>query len=296
LVNSTLRCLLRRCPYIDEFIVYDCEYKHKGLPGFIYILKLLIIERFDVVFDFSNSFKTHLLSYLSLANKRYGYSNNIVSRFLINKGVKKTAKSSNLEIDKLAILSPLGIDSGDRKLELWPSEEDIEFADNFLRDNWVGKEKVVGMDISAKRRFFPDPSTSDYLAYLCDKLANQQIRVILFGSKEDSDLRDDLAKKIKSKPILALGDISRMQSACIIKKCNLYISLHQESLYLALAMRIPSIVILGANKNFDFSQYKNIVVLAAKDLGINMDSGNKRKRPTHKDCVIEAVNRLIQVK
>ena len=298
LINPSLRCLLKRCPYIDELIVYDYDSKHRGLFGFAFNLKLLIEKKFDLVFDFNNSFKTHLLSYLSLANKRYGYST-IIPKFLINRGIKKPSKSKGLVKDKLAILKPLGIDVKDYKLELWPSQEDVEFADSFLKDSWVGKEKIVGIDISVKRGFFNDFNSLDYLAYLCDKLANQQIRVVLISLRDDFNIRSELFKRIKSKPILAVGDISAIQLACLIKKCDIYISLNQESLYMALAMKIPSIILWSTKNNFDFTKYKNVEVLTTKDFNLNSETRYKKRhlrQVKYEDKVMETINRLIQVK
>lgn len=299
LINHSSRSLLRRCPYVDEFIVYDRQSKHKGLAGFMHILSLLIRGRFDLVFDFENNFKTHLLSYLCLANKRFGYANNFVHKFLINNGVKKPGKSTGLTENKLQLLSPLKIESKDHKLELWPAPEDIEFAENFLKDSWIGKEKIVGMDISSRRRFFKNTRTIDYLAYLCDRLANQQIRVMLFDTKDDSNIKNQLFKRIKSKPILAMGNMSTIQVACLIKKCDLYISLNQESSYLALAMKIPSIILASKINNSDFIKHKNIQVLPAKYFSSNIQAKNKKRRfrdSTHKDNVIEVIDKLIQGK
>ncbi|MFC1708797.1 glycosyltransferase [Candidatus Omnitrophota bacterium] len=300
LVSPSLRSLLRRCPYVDEFIVYDRESQHKGLLGFVHIVKSLIRGRFDIVFDFNNSFLTHVLSYLSLANKRYGYSQNIISRFLVNNGVKPT-KSTNLEKDKLTILRPLGVEAKDGKLELWPSQEDVEFADTFLKDNWVGREKIVGMDISTQKRLFNDSRALDYLAYLCDKLANQQIRVMLVCLKDDAstEAQKELSLRIKSKPILARGDIPTMQLACLIKKCDIYVSLNRESLYMALAMKTPSIIMAGDIDNFDFTKHKNIKVVPTRYFNKRSNFMNKRGRfrqAAYKDSVVETISGLMQAK
>ena len=299
LVNYRSRSLLRRCPYVDDFIVYDRQSKHKGLAGFMQILSLLIRERFDLVFDFDNSFKTHLLSYLSLANKRFGYANNFIHRFLINNGVKRHSKSTSLTGNKLQLLNPLKIEPKDHKIELWPSPEDIEFAENFLKDSWIGKEKIVGMDITPRRRFFKNTKAIDYLAYLCDKLANQKIRVMLFDTKDDSGMKNQLLKRIKSKPILATGNLSTIQIACLIKKCDLYISLNQESSYLALAMKIPSLILASKINNSDFIKHKNIQVLPTKYFSPNLLAKNRRRRfrgSAHKDNIVEAIDKLIHGK
>jgi len=299
LVNPSLRCLLRHCPYVDQILIYGREGKHQGIISFMRILKLLMMHRFDLVIDFNNTFKTHILSYFSLANKRYGYSNNIFSKFLINCGIKKTARSTGLAEDKLNILKPLGFDIKDGKLELWPSPEDIEFADSFFKDSWIGKEKIIGMDISLKKAFLNDSKILDYIAYLCDKLTNQKMRVILFGLIDDNNASKELLNRTKSKPIIASRDASVIQLACLIKKCDIYISLNQEFLCMALAMKIPSIILSKAKNGFDFSKYKNIEVVTNRDLNWNkktMENKRHARKAEHKDRVIEAIDRLLQVK
>ncbi|MDD5005169.1 MAG: glycosyltransferase [Candidatus Omnitrophica bacterium] len=296
LMPSHLRCLLQRCPYIDELMVYDYTSKQKGLLGFRDILKLLIRKRPDIAFDLNNSIMTHLLAYSSLANKRYGYSDRFL-KFLINHNMPRFHESLGLIEDKLAILGLLGINGKDDKLELWPSQEDMDFADNFLRDNWIGNEKIVGINISFKKLFFKDFKTLDYLAYLCNKLAGRHMRVILISSKDDPDIKDELLKRTSSKPIFLTRTISAIQLACLIKKCGIYITSDIESLYLAIAMKVSSIMLLATRNIFDSRLYKNVELLSIKDFRLTRRRRHKRMRLAQEedtDLVIQTINRLTQ--
>ncbi|MFH1622455.1 MAG: glycosyltransferase [Candidatus Omnitrophota bacterium] len=292
-VNLSLRCLLKNCPYIDEFIVCD-EKLYRGFRGLVRIVKLLIEKRFDWSFDFSNSYKTHLLCYLSLANKRYGY--HLFPKFLANYSISKPSKSKGFIQDKIAIFSPLGVNIKDYKLELWPSQDDMDFAENFFKNNWVGKERLVGIDISVKKEPLNDYKLLDYFSFLCDKLANQQARVVLVSLKENVNIKNEITKRTKSKPILAIGDISAMQLACLIKKCSIYISLNPESLYMAMAMKTPSLILSKANNGFEHSKYKNIELITPKELNSSISNRINRRNlhhAEHRDKVIEKINKLM---
>jgi len=297
LVTSFSRSLFQRCPYVDELIIYDLISKHRGLFGFMGISKLLRKEKFDIVIDLNNGLKTHLLSYLSLANNRYGYSNRFF-KFLINHRIKRSSKSLGLVEEKLALLSLLGIDVKDNRLELWPSQEEMEFADSFLKDSWIGKEKIVGIDTSFKKGFFKGIRALDYLAYFCNSLTNQNIRIILIGLRDNLNIRNELLKRTNFKPNSIVGDISPMQLACLIKKCNIYISSNQESLYIAMAMKTPSIVLSMTKNVFDFNAYKDVEVLTAQDFNLNAkrSKGRRFTEAQSSDRVIETVNRLMNLR
>ena len=298
LITSGTRCLLQRCPYIDELVVYDSASRRRSLLGFISILKLTIKNKFDIVFDFTNSFKTHLLSYLSLANKRYGYSVGLF-RFLINYSIDRDSKSFSLVEYKLNILSLCGIKVKDYRLELWLSQEDIDFADNFLKNNWIGKEKIVGMDISFRKSLFQDPKLLDYLSYLYRILTSRHIRVILTGLKDNFFRKDEILKRTGTKLISITGNISATQLACIIKRCNMYISSNPESLYIAIAMKTPSIILSSSRNKSNFSPYKNVESLTDRDFYLGLNPRHRRisaKIALDKDVVKETVNRMLQLK
>lgn len=301
LTNFSSRTLLSHCPHIDKLLIYDYPLEKKRLIGFVQIVKLLIKERFDVVIDFTNTFKTHLLSYLSLASRRYGYKD-IFLKFLINYCFKKSPKSLSRAKDKIAILSLLGIETKDDKLELWPSSQDIEFVESLLNNNWVGKAKIVGFDISSIKGFFKKNNSLEHLAHLCDRLAKEDMRVIVIGSKDDLEVKEELSRKIKSKPIMLLGDIPIMQLASIIKKCDLYISSNLEYLHIASAMKIPSLI-LSTTKNLYHPLYNSenekIGILTYEDLRLDKKENQKRRHSTmdsSKDIVWEKINRLIKLK
>lgn len=294
LINHSLRGLLQRSPYIDELILYDNA--HKRFLGFLNIAKLLIENRFDIVFDFNNSFKTHLLSYLTLANKRYGYRDRFF-KFLINYGIENPNKSEGPVKNRLDILNLLDVDTSDDRLELWPSKDDMEFADKFLKDGWVSNTKVVGMDISFRKRFFDNPKIKDYMAYLCEKLTAHHVKIVLINSANGTNKKDKKFKEIKSKLISKIEDISTMQLACLIKKCDIYITSNPGSIYLAIAMQTPSIILSSVKEAAKLATNKNIEILTDKDFALDIKSISSKKRTTkieYRDLIMDKINRLIQ--
>jgi len=294
LMLPALRCILQRCPDVNELIVYEGNYGKKFLSGFLKIVRLLIERKYDVVFDFSNSFMSQALCFLSLASQRYGYRNRFL-HFLINNHIERPNSAVDLVKDKLFMLSLLGINSKGYKLELWPSREDADFVEEFFQDNWIGGERVVCIDISSKKAFFKDVKMVQCLAYLCNNLVKQHMRVIVIGSKESLKAEDELSKRTNPKSVAFINDISCNQLACFMKRAHLYISFHYDFIYIALTVKTPSLVVSLDKDISKFSHLKDVVVLTTKDFPLNKRMARRRKPGVieEKDVVMQTIERLV---
>jgi len=295
LISPGLRCLLQHCPYVDELIVF----KNKDLFFSVKLVKLIIEKNFDMVFDLNNNFKSQTISYLSLAGSRFGYRNRII-KFLINNNIRRPNISSGLIEDKLSILDLLRINKCDYKLELWPSKEDEDFVDDFFQDNWIGKEKVVLIDIASTRSFFMGNKVLTGVAYLCNSLTKQNMRIVIFGSRRNIiKIKADLFNKIKSQPILFISDITPLQLASLIRKCSLYISFRSASIYIARAMYTPSLFISLRKDTDNLFTLKNIATLPIGLFHFNRNHNYKNKKSKDipgRDIVMQTISNLIEAR
>ena len=152
LVELSSSDVLRGCPYINERIVYDPKLRDAKFWGLLKIASQLRREDFDIVVDLQNNRRSHLLSFLSMANSRYGYDNGKWS-FFLNRCIKDTKPLLDPIEHQFKTLGLLGIKRSDEALELWPLEEDEEWADDFLKENWMNsKHLLVGINIGASKR------------------------------------------------------------------------------------------------------------------------------------------------
>jgi len=65
---------------------------------------------------------------------------------------------------------------------------------------------------------------------------------------------------------------------------------------MAIAMKIPSLILGKVNNGFDSSKYKNVELITPKDLNLNILNRNNKKsfnRIEHGDKVIEKINKLM---
>jgi lipopolysaccharide heptosyltransferase II len=246
LVGDESKELLMVCPYIDELLVCDFKNRDKGLFGFLRLARFLRKKHFDVVIDLQNNRKSHILSRLSLAMNRYGYDNNKYG-FLLNHRIKDEKPALDPVAHQFRILKMLGIELKGRGLELWPSQQDEKYIEEFFASHWMSPhQKVVGINVSASRRWETKAWPYHHLVKLCEELGHRDIRVVITGTEADSILAQKLSNAVKnSKLINGCGKTTANQLACLIKRCNVYISADSAPLHIAAAVDTPVIALFG---------------------------------------------------
>ncbi len=300
LVSEESKDLLLRCPYIDELIVCDLKNKDKGLKGLLKLGKELRRRNFDIVIDLQNNRKSHMLSRLTLALNRYGYDNKKFG-FLLNHRIKDDKLPLSPVVHQFKILDMLGIGLKDSSLELWPSEEDKNYIDEFLKSQWVSdNEKLVGINISASQRWLTKIWPAEYLIKLCEDLGRRGIRAVMTGTEKDIPQANALISSIKNvKPINACGKTSINQLAGLIKKCSVYISGDSAPLHVAAAVNTPLIALFGpTDPNRHMPPAKKSIIIK-KDLNCSPCYKPKCKpkkcmKLIRPEEVLEAIGKLMQ--
>jgi len=237
---------LARCPYIDELIVCDFKEKDKGLKPLLRLAYRLRKKNFDIVIDLQNNRKSHFLSFLSLALKRYGYHNKKWG-FLLNHAIRDEKPALDPVSHQFRVLKMLGIEARDTSLELWPSKADELYIEEFLGSQWLSaKQKLIGINLGASSRWQTKSWPLGKIALLCEELSRRDIRAVVTGTDKDIPAANALNAMIKGlKPINACGKTTINQLACLIRKCSAYISADSASLHIAASQKVPVIALFG---------------------------------------------------
>ena len=237
---------LLRSPYINELLVCDLKNNDKGLKGLWGIGGILRKKNFDIVIDLQNSRSSHILSYLSGCVNCYGYDNGKLS-FLLQHRIKDEKPAIDPVTHQFRILKMLGIDLLDNSLELWPSPDDVKHMEELLNAQWLSEaQKIVGINISASKRWSTKLWPQQYLMQLCEELGLADIRVVITGTAQDLPYAELLINSLKSAKIInACGKTSVNELAALIKKCNVFISADSSPLHIASAVGTPFIALFG---------------------------------------------------
>jgi len=246
LVGKEARELLDRCPYIDNLLVYDYRDKDRGIRGILKMGKILRREYFDFVIDLQNNRRSHILSYLSLSLRRYGYNNGKFS-FLLNRKVGDVKKRLPPVEHQFRILHMLGIELKDERLTLWPKEEDRKKVEDFLNSQFIVKPKyLAGINIGSSSRWQSKQWPKEYLVRFIEGLSSRGIHSILTGQQHHLPEAKEIYAMVKGqKPVLTCGKTSISELVCLIEKCDVFISPDSAPLHIAAAMGVPFVAMFG---------------------------------------------------
>ncbi|MEE8317351.1 MAG: glycosyltransferase, partial [Candidatus Omnitrophota bacterium] len=217
------RHILKRCPYIDDILLYDRKGNDRGIKGLWRMSGVIRRKAFGMSIDLQNNKASHILAWLGAVPRRFGYANKL--GFLLNNRLRYLKFGVGPVEEQFRVLKKAGINTiGDSKrLEVWPDREDFLYIDNFLKNEWVRKDQVlVGINIGSSWKTKRWPSRS--FARLSDMLAAKDIRVVVTASKDEGVLIKDFLKMTHTKIIDVSGRTTITQLAALIKRCKVFVT------------------------------------------------------------------------
>ncbi|MCJ7497106.1 MAG: lipopolysaccharide heptosyltransferase II [candidate division Zixibacteria bacterium] len=239
------KVLLQNSPYLNEIIVYDKKDKEKGVFGFLELIKKIKGMAFDLAFVPHRSLRSALLVYLAGIPQRAGFDRSSGS-FLFTKKIKYYQNHTETRRNLSLVFEKELFPEKDFLPELFPSKEDFKYIES-LFENWgIQKDdKIVGIapgSVWETKRWLPE-RFGQVAESLIEKLG---AKVIFLGGKEDEPLCMEISRAMKSKPFIAAGKLTPLQSAALISRGKVVLSNDTAPMHIAVAMRIPVVAIFGS--------------------------------------------------
>ena len=248
-------------PNVRNTIIYDKNYRDKGVFGLWKIIKRIKLERYDWIISPHRSLRSAIISYFSGAVKRTTFDKSSGANLFYTDQVVYRAIH---EIERN--LSLIQEDySKDKIPEIYPDKNEIKKVENILMDHRTDNSYIAmapGSVWNTKR--WPE---NKFLA-VCHILADDDIQVVLIGGKSDKDLCERISQN--STNCIDLSDqLNIRESYEVIKKSKCLVTNDSAPLHLGSAARTPTVAIFGATvPEFGFGPYGNekSVVLGANGL------------------------------
>lgn len=245
LIVPRVKEILEGNPNINELIINEEGAGHRGFSGKIRLANELRKKKFDTAIFFHRSFSRAAVAYFAGISNRLGYST-WKRRFLLTNPLPMPQKDSLHRVDYyLNIVGALGCDTADRFYELFISEDDDAFIEDFLmRENVSKKDFVVCLNPGGN--WLPKRWPKESFAQLAQRLiSDYKAKVIFSGAREDVPLIREIAGLMKYRPIIAAGITNLKQSASIFKKADLVVSADSGPLHIAAAVGANIIALFG---------------------------------------------------
>jgi len=258
-----LICTKRNCEvYYNQHINKVITIKLN--PFSIVWLILKNYKKYDLVIDFEEYLNISAIIAFFTGEFRIGFSNQIRSS-LYNKKVRYNDKQHVVQthLDLVKLLDA-NLDT-DKLIKLNYSSKDKKVIEQILKELKIKKDDFIigfgaGAAESAKSRMWPPQNFADLTIGLAKKYKNPKI--ILFGTKEEKELNDNITKLIKNNEIAEnvynlAGKLALRQTFALVEKCRLFISNDTGAMHIAAAQGVKTIGLFGPNLPIRWKPYGN---------------------------------------
>jgi len=251
-VNPGTRNLVEFCPYVNEVLVFDVRFKgrlsriRRRGRAFAFARMHLWRRRFDLTIVprwGADYFEATLLAYYSGADSRVAYSerlHEVKARLnrgydrLLTQALEGAGPKHQVEWN-LDVLQPLRGNITDRRLELWLTGDDREFAGKELAAQGIRDGEVL-MALAPGSRAMKRCWPIERWVELGRRLNQEyETRLVVIGSQSESDLGACLEKALGSAAINLVGRATLRQSSAILERCSLTVSNDSGPMHLAAA-------------------------------------------------------------
>ncbi|HQM43495.1 MAG TPA: glycosyltransferase family 9 protein [Smithellaceae bacterium] len=271
MINSGAEDILSHSKDIDQLICYDRHKMKHNKSLFSKIKSNLDFfcavrnAKYDLVIDFSGSDRAALITFLSGSKNRWGfnYRDPLTSDPFKTDSVKRRGDSRRVspllrlcyhhfiaaDISKMHILDyqfsalqQMGFEIRDKKLSIYiPPNIQNDVAVKFPFLNRESFKAVIHPGARMINRRWPGASFAE-IANLLKKHYNADI--ILVSAPEERQLLDEVGDAIDGE-VVRLSDLSLIQLAALIKKCDLYIGNDTGTSHLAAAVGVKIVTLFG---------------------------------------------------
>ena len=241
---------------IKDMIVYEYQTDHQGPFGLVRLSRIIRKRTFDAVVLFQNAFEAAVLAVLSGIPTRIGYATDGRSWLLthpiplpLDLGLhqtryyqqlveKMTHVSSGDSTPKLAVAMHGHSDFEQRFPEICPSSNTLLIGIN------------PGSIYGSAKRWLPER-----FAELGDELVERihgrhsefsSVRCVLIGGKGEDRLGLDIARRMRTKPIVLSGKTTVQELMAVLVRCTMLVTNDTGPMHMAQALGVPVVALFGS--------------------------------------------------
>jgi ADP-heptose:LPS heptosyltransferase len=147
----------------------------------------------------------------------------------------------------LRLATALGLETDDSRLLFALTKCEREFAERFLRDHGVVEpDRPVAVQVGCNPAFSHKRWPVAHVALLCDMLESRGIGTpILVGSPGESDLANEIASRVRSPVVTAVGKTTLGEAAALLERSAVAVGGDGGLLHVAAAVQTPTVAVFG---------------------------------------------------
>ncbi|MEI7811018.1 MAG: glycosyltransferase family 9 protein [Ignavibacteria bacterium] len=238
LTEPPSRLALEGLDIINEVIIFDKRKRAGALSLIVNIRK----RKYDLVMDFYSNPRTALITFLSGATYRAGfpYKGRKYAYNLFGPAERDSYHAADLHLE---FLKGIGLSVSSNELFFSLTQQDIDFAGNFIKDTFGQSSFVVG--ISPSGGWPSKKCDSSKFAEIGDAMvAKYSAKILILWGPGDELQADEIKSLMQHEPVPApKTDIRRM--GALLSVCNLIIANDSGPMHIATAVKTPVLSLHG---------------------------------------------------
>jgi heptosyltransferase-2 len=257
--------LLVNHPAINNVIIFDKRGVDKGVFGLINLSRKLKSENYDVAIVPHRSIRSALLVRMAGCIKRIGFSKSAGKKLFTD--IVPYPPSMHEVERNLTLLRKMAIIHNEKEPpQVYPTDNDKEVVDKLLFDEEIlDTSQLIGVapgSVWKTKRWMMESYVE-----LVKKLVGTGYTVGLIGGEDDVHLCNMILKSVNMGRVFnTAGKLTLLQSAEMIKRCNVVVSNDSAPIHLAAAVNTPVVAIFGATvPAFGFAPYSDRSVVVETD-------------------------------
>lgn len=246
-------------PHLDEVIIYE---------GVRKTAKKLRSLKFDLAIELQGLFRSGLLTFLSGAKTRLGFSranSQEMGYLFLNQRVTPREEDRHVVEKNLSLLRSLGIEVKEKEFIIPISDENKEYIAHFLKGEGITPDDpLVALNPGASWQ--SKLWSEERWAELADQLIKElEAKIIFLWGPGERDLVDSIAKRMETTPFVSCKT-NLKELACLISKCSLFVGGETGPLHIACALNIPTVALIGPTDSIRNGPYGEGHIVIEKDL------------------------------
>jgi lipopolysaccharide heptosyltransferase I len=297
-VEEASRDILEAHPEIDEVIIFpkkELAAKIKspktfslGIKQFLMFTQEIRKKKFEIAIDFHGLFKSGIISFLSGAKDRVGFTKPFTKEmnFLFNNRRFSLDSDKMNRIDRnITLTEKLGLNIKQGPPDIYIPDKDSEFIQKFLKQNRIEPERPL---IAIHPGTSPSTPYKRWDAYryavVADKVIETSAAQIIFTwANEEIEMVKEIIGLMKYNAIVAPETENLCQLAEIFRCSDLYVGSDTGPMHLAAFVNTPVVAIFGPTDHVVNEPYRYTPhIVIRKEIKC---APCRKKNCTDRDCM-----------
>jgi hypothetical protein len=233
LAGGTSHELMQAHELVDRALVFDNKDVHKGMAGKARLVRMLWQYRFDLVVDLRNSAIPYVLRTRKRITSHQAHMRN------------RDAQGRHAIDRHLDVLRLYGFPITTRRMLITVPDEVAARVTQMMADRGLRDCPVFGIYPGAGSPYkqYPSPLFKEAVAQL--GALYPDAKFVLVGGPDDARAAATVAEAAPGRCADFSGKINILETAAVIRRCNLFISNDSGPMHIASALDVPTVAIFG---------------------------------------------------